>query len=403
MPTTRLYYTDSYLTAFDAVVAAQGDGGRWIYLDRTAFYPTSGGQPFDTGTINGIRVTDVVDEGDRIAHRLAEPLQMIEVKGQVDWTRRHDYMQQHTGQHLLSAVIAERLGHETVSVHFGDVSSTLDLAVAAIRPEALRQLEASANEVVMENRAVTAGTEDAATATGLRKVPERRGLLRIVTIERLDRSACGGTHVRATGEIGPILIRKAERMKQQVRLEFLCGGRAVRRARADFDLLSGMAVEASAGIDDVPAAVTKLRTELKAGLAERRTLQEQLHLYRARELYHAASPDARGWRHLVIGGDLHDVEELRGLAMAAIALPGTIVTGCLAEPPTLLLATATDTGLDAAAILKPVLAVLGGRGGGNARIAQGSLPAAAASGPALAELAGAIESISGGGGRVGPV
>jgi len=402
VPTTRLYYTDSYLTAFDAAVTDQSDGGRSIYLDRTAFYPTSGGQPFDTGTLNGIRVTDVVDEGDRIAHRLAEPLPATEVKGQVDWTRRHDFMQQHTGQHLLSAVIAERLGHATVSVHFGDESSTLDLAVAAIAPEVLRQAELWANAVVMENRAVSAGMEEAATATGLPKVPERSGLLRIVTIERLDRSACGGTHVRATGEIGPLLIRKAERVKQQVRLEFLCGGRAVRRARADFERLSGMAVEASAGIDDVPAAVTKLRAELKMGQAERRTLQEQLHFYRSRALHHAATPDARGWRHLVIGGDLNGVEELRGLATAAIALPGTIVIGCLAEPPSLLLATSADTGIDAGATLKPVLAALGGRGGGNARIAQGSLPAATPDERALAELAGALEGISGGDGRAGP-
>lgn len=402
MPTTRLYYTDSYLTAFDATVTDQSDGGRSIYLDRTAFYPTSGGQPFDTGTLNGIRVTDVVDEGDRIAHRLAEPLYATEVKGQVDWTRRHDFMQQHTGQHLLSAVFAERLGHATVSVHFGDESSTLDLAVAAITPEVLRQAERWANEVVMENRPVSASIEEAATATGLRKVPGRSGPLRIVTIERLDRSACGGTHVRATGEIGPLLIRKAERVKQQVRLEFLCGGRAVRRARADFELLSGMAVEASVGIDEVPATVTKLRTELKTGLAERRALQEQLHCYRAGALHHAASPDARGWRHLVIGTDLQGVDELRGLAAAAIALPGTIVTGCLAEPPTLLLATSADTGLDAGATLKPVLAALGGRGGGNARIAQGSLPDTAPSVLALTELAGAIERISGGDRRAGP-
>jgi alanyl-tRNA synthetase len=402
VPTTRLYYTDSYLTAFDAVVTDQGDGGRRIYLDRTAFYPTSGGQPFDTGTLNGIRVTDVVDEEDRIAHWLAEPLGATEVKGRIDWTRRHDYMQQHTGQHLLSAVIAERLGYETVSVHFGDESSTLDLAVAGITPEALRQMESWASVVVMENRAVTTGSEDAATATGLRKIPERSGLLRIMTIEQLDRSACGGTHVRATGEIGPVLIRKAERMKQQVRLEFLCGARAVRRTRADFELLSRMAGEASAGIDDLPAAIMKLRTELKASQAERRALEEQLHVHRARALHHATTPDANGWRHLVIDTGVSGVEDLRGLAMAAIALPATIVTGILIEPPTLLLATSADTGLDAGTLLKPVLAALGGRGGGSARIAQGSLPAGVPAELAYAEVAGAIATLTDARRRAGP-
>ena len=390
MPTTRLYYTDSYLTVFDAAVTDQGDGGRRIYLDRTAFYPTSGGQPFDTGTLNGIPVTSVVDEEERIAHLLEEPLGATEVKGRIDWTRRHDFMQQHTGQHLLSAVIAELLGYDTVSVHFGNESSTLDLAVAGITPEELRQVEARANTVVMENRTVTTDSDDAATASGLRKSPERGGLLRIVTIEQLDRSACGGTHVRATGEIGPILIRKTERVKHQVRLEFLCGARAVRRAGADFALLSGMAGAASAGIDDLPAAVAKLRTEVKASQAERRTLQEQLHLHRARALHHAASPDARGWRHLVIDTGMSGVEELRGLALAAIGLPGTIVTGLLTEPATLLLATSADTGLDAGTILSPVLAALGGRGGGNPRLAQGSLPAGLNAARALGEVARAI-------------
>ena len=390
MYTSRLYYTDSYLTAFDAVVTGQADDGRRVYLDRSAFYPTSGGQPFDTGTLDGIRVIEVVDEGERVAHRLAEPLRATEVTGRVDWSRRHDFMQQHTGQHLLSAALSEQLGHETVSVHFGLESSTLDLAVTGITAEALRLVETRANTIVMENRAVTVSSEDAASATGLRKTSERSGLLRIVTIENLDRSACGGTHVRATGEIGPILIRKAERMKQQVRLEFLCGARAVRRARADFDLLSNMATETSVGVDDLPATVTKLRSELKASQTERHTLQEELHRLRARELHHAASPDSRGRRHLVLQTGVSGLDDLRGLALAAITLPHTVVTGFLAQPAILLLATAADTGLDAATILKPVLATLGGRGGGNARLAQGSLPMGANAAMALAGLAEAI-------------
>ena len=390
MPTTRLYYSDSYRTAFDAAVIDRGDGGRRIYLDRTAFYPTSGGQPFDTGTLNGIAVTDVVDEDDRIAHLLAEPLGASQVDGRISWTRRHDHMQQHTGQHLLSAVIAERLGHATVSVHFGVESSTLDLAVAMLPLEEVRQVEAWANGVAMENRAVTISEEDAAAAAGLRKTSERSGALRIVTIDRLDRSACGGTHVRATGEIGPILIRKAERMKQQVRLEFLCGARAVRRARADFDLLSGIATEASASVEDLPAMVAKLRAELKVAQGARRDLLATVQQHQVLALHHAAAPDAHGLRHLTIGEGLGSVEELRGMALAAIGLPATVVTGFLVEPPTLLMATSADTGLDAAAILKPVLASLGGRGGGNARLAQGSIVSAADAPMALAAVAGAI-------------
>ncbi|MEO8635799.1 MAG: alanyl-tRNA editing protein [Gemmatimonadales bacterium] len=390
MPTTRLYYSDSYLTAFDAIVTERSDDGRRIYLDRTAFYPTSGGQPHDTGRLNGIQVTEVVDEDDRIAHLLAGPLDASHVEGRIDWARRHDHMQQHTGQHLLSAVLAERLGHSTVSVHFGETSSTLDLAAAGITLDEVRQVEAWANLAIMENHLVTTGTEDSATATGLRKPSERSGLLRIVMIGQLDRSACGGTHVRSTGEIGPVLIRKAERMKQQVRLEFLCGVRAVRRARADFDLLTGMATEASAGLDDLPTAVTKLRAELKASQGERRELQAQLHAHRARELHQSTVPDARGRRHLVISGSVGGLEDLRGLALAAIGLPSTIVTGTASNPPTLLLATAADTGLDAGTMLKGVLSALGGRGGGNARLAQGSIPEGTDEAVALAAVADAL-------------
>ncbi len=236
--TERLYYHDAYLTRFDAAVVGRDDDGRRIYLDRTAFYPTSGGQPFDTGRLGGVSVVDVVDEGDRIAHLLAGPVAGERVAGEVDWPRRFDHMQQHTGQHLLSAVIADRFGAATVSVHFGRESSTLDLEAASFTHDQAVEAEALANVAVTENRPVRVSFEAAATAAGLRKAPDREGTLRIVTIEGLDRSACGGTHVRATGEIGLVAIRKVERVKQLVRLEFYCGTRAARRTRVEADLLA---------------------------------------------------------------------------------------------------------------------------------------------------------------------
>jgi alanyl-tRNA synthetase len=228
--TDRLYYTDAYLTAFDAAVVARADGGRRMYLDRTAFYPTSGGQPFDTGRLGGAEVVDVVDEGDRVAHLLASPVEGDRLDGRIDWPRRFDHMQQHTGQHLLSAVIAERFGHATVSVHFGRESSTLDLDTSALPHDQAVEAEALANAVVTENRPVGVSFEAAGATAGLRNASDRQGTLRIVTIEGLDRSACGGTHVRATGEIGAILIRKVERVKQLVRLEFLSGAGGSARA-----------------------------------------------------------------------------------------------------------------------------------------------------------------------------
>lgn len=374
MSTERLYYSDSYLTTFSATVVEQSEGARRVYLDRTAFYPTSGGQPFDTGQLGGVRVVDVVDEDDRIAHVLEAPVATGSVSGTVDWPRRFDHMQQHTGQHLLSAVLAERFGYQTVSVHFGTESATLDLDTGTLSPEEIRRAEADANAIVTENRPVAVGFEDAASAPRLRKAVERRGTIRVVTIKDLDRSACGGTHVRATGEIGSILIRKAERVKKQVRLEFLCGQRAVIRARADFDILSGLAAASSAAVADLPGVYDKLRAELKSAEAARREIEAQLHEYRARDLHHTTPADAGGRRFIVHRADAANVESLRGLAMAMTSLPRAVFAAVAATPPTILLAASVDSGVDAGAMLKPVLAELNGRGGGSPRLAQGTVP-----------------------------
>ena len=227
--TSRLYYTDAYLASFDGRITEIADDGRRVYLDQSAFYPASGGQPFDLGSLAGALVADVVDEDVRVAHVLTAPLSGHTVgdavHGEIDWHRRFDHMQQHTGQHLLSAVFADVLGYETASVHFGADRSSLDLDVGAIDAQRLGDAERRANEIIWENRHVTVTFEESATTSGLRKPPPREGTLRVVTIDALDRSACGGTHVRATGEIGAIVLRGTERMRKQTRVEFLCGGR----------------------------------------------------------------------------------------------------------------------------------------------------------------------------------
>jgi alanyl-tRNA synthetase len=374
----RLYYTDAYLGTFDASVIAAEDAGRRVYLDRTAFYPTSGGQPHDTGRLGGVRVVDVVDEGDRIAHLLDAPLAPGPATGSVDWPRRFDHMQQHTGQHLLSAVLAELYGCATTSVHFGAAGSTLDLDIPALGPDRAVEAEVRANAVVTENRPVEVGFEDAGSAAGLRKTSDREGTLRIVTIRDLDRSACGGTHVRATGEIGPIQIRKVERVRKQVRLEFLCGGRAVRRARADLELLARLAAPYSAAAEELPALLERQRDELRQTLAARREAETALDSRRARELYEAAPADAAGLRRIAMGDEPGmTLERLRGLAQAVTALPGAVFAATKADPPTVLLAVSADAGSDAGRVLRAELERVGGRGGGNPRIAQGSVPAAA--------------------------
>jgi alanyl-tRNA synthetase len=372
--THRLYYTDSYLRDFEAAVIARSDDSRRIYLDQTAFYPTSGGQPFDVGQLGGIEVTDVVDEGERVAHLLAAPLSGERARGQIDWGRRFDHMQQHTGQHLLSALLADLGGHSTVGVHFGRESSTLDLAAASLSPEQVSKAEERANEIVTQNCPVEVSFEDAASAGGLRKPAERGGTLRIVTIQGVDRSACGGTHVRATGEVGPILIRKVERLRKGVRVEFLCGTRATRRARADHELLSRLAADFTAGADELPRLIASLRDEVKEASATNRELQGKLDHCRARELYAAASPESTGIRRVTVREEGPSAETIRGLAQAFSSMPLAVFVGAVTSPPSVVLATSADTGIDAASLLKSLLTSVGGRGGGSARLAQGIVP-----------------------------
>jgi alanyl-tRNA synthetase len=372
--THRLYYTDSYIRDFEAAVTGRADDSHRIYLDRTAFYPTSGGQPFDTGQLDGVEVIDVVDEGERVAHLLVKPLSGDRVTGRVDWARRFDHMQQHTGQHLLSAVLAGLGGHQTIGVHFGRESSTLDLDVGTLAAAQLVQAEQRANQIVVENRAVEIGFEDAEYAAGLRKPSERGGMLRIVTIQDLDRSACGGTHVRATGEIGPILIRKVERVRKGMRIEFLCGRRATRRARADHELLSQLAGEFSAPAEELPRLIGRQREEIKEANVTNRELQGKLDLCRARELYAGAAVEGTGIRRVTVRDDAASAEDVRGLAQAFTSMPMAIFIGVIDHPPAVVLTTSEDTGIDAASMLKSLLTSVGGRGGGSARIAQGIVP-----------------------------
>jgi alanyl-tRNA synthetase len=372
--TERLYYTDSYLTDFDARVTERADDGRRVYLDRTAFYPTSGGQPHDLGLLGEAKVLDVVDEGERIAHLLSQPLSADRVAGRVDWERRFDHMQQHTGQHLLSAVLADLYRFTTVSVHFGQDTSTLDLDVAEVARGQLAEAEMQANAIVTENRPVTVGFEDAALAGNLRKPSDRQGPLRIVTIAALDRSACGGTHVRATGEIGAILIRRMERVRKAARLEFVCGRRVIRAVRADSDLLSRIGASFSAAPADLPALIDAQRAALKEAASTRRELESRLDALRARELYADAVPGVDGVRRIVLR-DESAIERLRFLGQAVASLSQVVFIGAARTPPGVVVATSDDSGRDAAAWLRTVLEQVGGRGGGNARLAQAAVPA----------------------------
>lgn len=372
--TERLYYTDSYLREFSARIVDASADRCTVYLDRTAFYPTSGGQPFDTGAIAGTRVVEVIDEDSRIAHRLAEPLAAEHVDCTIDWPRRFDHMQQHTGQHLLSAVFEELFQLKTVSFHLGAESATIDLEGSTVDARTLATAERRANEIIAANRPVSVAFEEAAAAQGLRKPSDREGTLRIVTIDALDRSACGGTHVRSTGEIGAILLRRTEKIRQSTRVEFLCGFRAVARARADYEALSKTSQQFCVPLDEVPAVAAAQLEASRAADKLRRKLELDLAGYQGRELYDATAPGPDGIRRVTRRLDRGGLDELRALAQSFTARPHAVFLAVVAEPPSILLAVSEDAGIDAGKLLKSALAEAGGRGGGTARIAQGSVP-----------------------------
>jgi alanyl-tRNA synthetase len=372
--TDRLYYTDCYLREFSALAVETADDGRRVYLDRTAFYPTSGGQPHDTGMLAGQTVTDVVDEEDgRIAHVLSGPLLTSEASGQIDWQRRYDHMQQHTSQHLLSAVLLDLFGFRTLSFHMGEEVSTIELGTKELTDAQIDRAEQRANELVREGRPVNIGFESAETVEGLRKASQRSGTLRIIEIVGVDRSACGGTHVRSTAELGPIQMRKTEKIRGNVRVEFVCGIRSLRRAKADFRVALELARAGAVSIDQLPEHVAGLRARLAEADKERVRLTGELARREGQALWSQTAPSIDGLRRITLPVEVID-DAIRGKAQAFVAQGRAIVVALGTQPAGVLVACSADAGVNAGAVLKQVLAEAGGRGGGSATVAQGSLP-----------------------------
>ena len=384
----RLYYDDSYLRRFHATVQ---EAGARVYLDRTGFYPASGGQPHDTGNIGAARVLDVVEEDDgRVAHLLDRPLEPGSYQCEIDWPRRLDHMRQHSGQHLLSAMLADAFKLPTVSFHLGADASTIDVEASEFGPSQVVEAERRANELIFENRPVTVSYHDSREELGLRKPTEREGTIRVVSIEDLDRSACGGTHVASTGEIGPLFIRKLDKIRGNLRVEFLCGLRGIARARADFDALSAVARRFSSPLDQAPELIAAQSDRLAELEKLARKLSMELAATRGRDLHAGTEANPRGLRaHVreVAKGPIGD--DVRIEAQAFAAAGGAVFTALCADPPSILLCVSPDAPVKAGPALKAALEAAGGRGGGNAAMAQGSVPSA----EALAHVWSAIRSV----------
>ena len=375
--THRLYYTDPYLRTFDATIQrVEPRDGRWLVtLDRTAFYPTTGGQPFDTGRLGDFRVVDVVDEEDgSITHVLepgARPTAGAAVHGEIDWPRRFDHMQQHTGQHVLSAAIVRVCRARTVSFHLGAAASTIDLERELSAAE-IASAEAEANRVVWENRPVTirfVSAEEAATLP-LRKEPVRGGTLRLIDVENFDLSACGGTHVAHSGAIGMIAVASWERFKGGQRIEFLCGGRALARFHSLRDTAAAGVHLLSVLPEEIPSAIERLQGEVKDQRRAVAALQSELARFRAAELAQSAERVA-GEIALVLRAVDADANGLKALANAVIASPGFFVVLTSTSRPALVVA-ARSAGVAASAqqVIATLTARFGGRGGGKPDLAQ---------------------------------
>jgi alanyl-tRNA synthetase len=403
--TDRLYYHDSFLYGFDArVLESFPRGGRHaIILDRTAFYPTSGGQVHDLGVLRAegkeVPVTEVADEEDgRILHFAAEPLPAgAAVHGIVDSARRRDHMQQHSGQHVLSAAFIQLFNMPTVSFHMGEESCTIDLEAAGLSAAQAQKAEFLANEVIAEDRPVSIRFVplEEARQLGLRKLPPKQtGDLRLIDITNFDLTACGGTHVRATGQIGGILLRKIEKVKQGVRVEFVCGMRAVTIARRDYSTLTEAAALFSSHIHDLPEQVRKSLAESKsAAKAQHKLLEELAELHAERLLAPgseaAKAPGASAGSPHVIARLFPDRDALFIKLLAQKLTAGGNVIALLASAlgqPALVFAQSPGQKTNMGQLMKEAMAQLGGRGGGSAELAQGGLPAGAADSKRLEEI-----------------
>jgi alanyl-tRNA synthetase len=315
--TQRLYYEDPYLLEFEAEVIErrEHDGHPAVVLDRTAFYPESGGQPWDKGTINDVDVLAVVEEDGAILHVLASAVEGGRALGRIDRATRLDHMQQHTGQHVLSQAFWELFKGETLSFHMGPDISTLEIGLKTITDADCDRVEDRANAVVWEDRPVKTYfvPEERIGEVPLRRPPKKQGLLRVVEVDGFDYSACGGTHVRRTGEIGLIRLGGTEKIRGNLRFEFLCGGRALRDYRAKDRSARKLSTAFSCPAADVAGQVEKLSAEGKALKKRARRLEERLAAFESQEIIRAAAGR-------VIAGVLEDKapEEARFLALAIV-------------------------------------------------------------------------------------
>jgi alanyl-tRNA synthetase len=382
MPATeRLYYNDSHLIEFEARVVdvtERVSGWTAVVLDRTAFYPTGGGQPSDTGVLNGSRVVECIDDGDNgVLHVMqgATPARGETVKGRIDWARRLDHVQQHTGQHIVSQAFVTLFNAPTRSFRVLEQSCEIDVDLTHPTNDVIERAVELANNVVWEDRAITIRnvTAQEAAELPLRKESTREGELRLIEIDGFDLTPCGGTHAYRTGEVGIIAVRTWERAKGLVRIEFVAGGRALADYRKANKSAREIAALFSAGRDDAPHLAAQMLEENKELLRRVRILEETAAGDEAERLYNEASPRDDGTRVIAKVFDGRDNDLLKKLAHALMAKPKTIALLGSSDEGTarLVFARSEDAKGDMNSLMKEACALVDGRGGGKPEMAQG--------------------------------
>jgi len=379
--TTRLYHNGVTTASFEANILQTKviDRGTIIRLDKTAFYPTSGGQPHDTGKLDGIPVLDVwSDENDIIWHLVDHLPETNEVTGLIDWFRRFDHMQQHTGQHIISAAFVEIFDANTVGFHIGKEVSTIDLDISNLKLDGIHHVENRANSIIWENHSIIIDyiTENEVARIPFRKPPQVKGRIRIIWIEGFDASACGGTHVRATGEVGIIKIIGTERYKGGIRVTFRCGSRALHDYQKIQGIVQNISEKFSIHYEELPNSINKLMEESARDRRELNRVRKNIHHIEAGQLINNCE-EINDTKMIIAYWKDRSWDDVRGVANSLRTFPKTILLLASSQDNKIRIICALSNDLNelnAGSILQEVLIKLGGKGGGSSAIAEGSIP-----------------------------
>jgi len=376
----RLYYENPYLREFKGKILEKVkiDGNPALILDNTCFYPTSGGQPNDLGYVQGVSIVDVIEDNEKIIHVLKEGIKEEcgdTVIGKIDWERRFDHMQQHLGQHILSGALMKLWSAETVSFHLGEEVCTLDIAKEKLTEGEVKKAEECANEIILDNRPVKCyfmEGEEELKRLNLRKVPEKMGKIRIIEVEDFDLSACGGTHCRATGEVGLIKITKWEKRGVKIRLEFICGRRAWKDYFWKNELIKNISNKLTIKDSELGEAIDRMLEERKEIRKELKEFKEKLQDYEVKDLINKSSLRNDGIKIInKVFGD-KNFQEVRELVQKIINLDESVVVlfGVKSEGARILFVCSRALKYDMNGLIREVGKFIEGRGGGAPNFAQ---------------------------------